>query len=307
MSDESGNAAEQKSFSVSRFELVTIVVCAALCILFMRIPFLSMLHLAPLGCAIIMLYNRVKTPNSYIIVFAAAISAHIIICAVTNTFFPLDILYIAGMFFIFSWMMGGRSVRGLYRFFITVIAGTIGYFVITSQNESLNMLFEQIIAELAPGISVSDFMETVNIVLYRGGALVSMCLMLFVNRQLASAAAWIIVRQRINRKLTEFFAPQGIIWVLSGAIATIMLALLFGIVILEIIAWNVLIICVIIYLAQGAGILMHILTKRSSAFKMGAAVLAVILILSPFSIMAVAAMLILGIAENWIPIRLKTL
>jgi len=278
------------------FPLIALAVCTALCVIFMRIPFLSIFYLAPLGCAV-MLYG------SYLVPFIAAAAVHAAVCLITGTFAPNDILYMTAMFFVFAWMIGGKALRTLYRFFITAAAGTIGFFVIINPADSFNVLYEQIVTELAPGASVSGLMEMVNNVLLRGGALVSMCLMYLANRQLALTAAWIVKRRRNDRKLTDFFAPAGLIWVLSGAIATILLSVLSGIVILEIIAWNVFIICAIIYLAQGAGILLHIIAKRSSAFRTGILVLAVALLISPFSLIAVAAMLILGIAENWVPIR----
>jgi len=303
MSDESGNTpsrTEQRApvfFNISKFALIAVLVCSVLCVIFMRTPVLSMFYLMPLGCAVIL-------SGSYWIAFIAAAAVNIIVCAFTNALSPVDIAYISGMFLVFSWMIGGKVPRGLYRFFIMVIAGTVSFFVVVNPNDSFAVLFEMLVTELAPGVPSAEFMEAVNGILIRGGALVSMCFMFFVNRYLAITAAWLIKRQRNDRRLTEFFAPSGLIWVLSGAIATILLSVLFKFQIIEIIAWNVFIICAIIYLAQGAGILMHMLTKRSSAFRMGAGLLAFVLILSPLSVIAVAAMLILGIAENWVPIRL---
>ena len=102
----------------------------------------------------------------------------------------------------------------------------------------------------------------------------------------------------------EFFAPPVTIWGLSGALVVILLTRMFRIQVLEILAWNILVICAIIFFAQGAGIFLHFLARRSYILRFVFIVLVVMAILSPFlNMIAVTAILILGIAENWLPLR----
>jgi uncharacterized protein YybS (DUF2232 family) len=102
----------------------------------------------------------------------------------------------------------------------------------------------------------------------------------------------------------EFFAPPVTIWGLSGALVVILLTRMFRVQVLEILAWNILVICAIIFFAQGAGIFLHFLARRGYVFRLISVVLVIIAILSPvLNMIAVSAILILGIAENWLLLR----
>ena len=74
----------------------------------------------------------------------------------------------------------------------------------------------------------------------------------------------------------------------------------------EIILWNILILCAILYLAQGLGILQFFLARPtvSPSFKLLLSVLFIFLFFSPvINVVLLGGVVLLGIAENWVPFR----
>jgi uncharacterized protein YybS (DUF2232 family) len=128
--------------------------------------------------------------------------------------------------------------------------------------------------------------------------------MFFINRWAAFLAVRLIKKQRNDLGLVEFFAPARTIWALSGSIAVIVLARLLKMDMLDILAWNVFVVCAILFLAQGAGIVLSFLSRRTGASRLFISVLIIIVIISPgLNTLALAALLLLGIAENWLQLR----
>jgi uncharacterized protein YybS (DUF2232 family) len=79
-----------------------------------------------------------------------------------------------------------------------------------------------------------------------------------------------------------------------------------GLEIPEIILWNILVLCTIMYLAQGLGILQFFLSRPSISpfLKLVFLVLILILFFSPFlNMILLVGLVLLGIAENWVPFR----
>jgi hypothetical protein len=94
--------------------------------------------------------------------------------------------------------------------------------------------------------------------------------------------------------------------VFSAGLALVLLSRIFKTAVIETAAWNILVICAMIYLAQGAGIVFFILARRKippvSRFLVN--LLAVVIFLSPgINAFALAVLILLGIAENWLPLR----
>ena len=130
-----------------------------------------------------------------------------------------------------------------------------------------------------------------------------MFVVFFLNRQVTISSVYLINKKRIGRPLNQYYAPPFTIWVLSGALTAVLLTSVLRIKPLEIISWNVLAISVILFLAQGAGIVTHMLLKRSAAVRIAVCVIACFLVISPLSAIAVVLLLLLGIAETWLPMR----
>ncbi|MDR2095801.1 MAG: YybS family protein [Treponema sp.] len=142
--------------------------------------------------------------------------------------------------------------------------------------------------------------------LLRGGAVVFCILFFFVSRQLGLFITRVFRRRMPGKGLADFHVPFGLVWGLSAALLLVVIASFFKISIAEIAGWNILAVCVILYLAQGWGIMLHLVTRsRLPPFmRLALHVLFIFLILSPgLNAVSLGALALLGIAENWASFR----
>jgi hypothetical protein len=307
--------------------LVTVLICSGISVFLVNSGFLSLFFLVPLGYAILVTGALWQTFVAAAVIhfvtslFMRVVSGH------TYGSFWVEILYFAVMFTGFIWIMSGNrltNIRTAFRFILAAAAGTFVFYIFILNDRSnfgFNILFNDIAAVFSsilsssPGDDVlrrSLFQDTVTpervlevmkSILMRGGALSSFLFLFFINRHLTYKAMQLIKKQKEEQGLVGFFAPQQTIWVFSASLATILLTRMFTVGFFEILAWNVFVVCGIIFMAQGAGILMHLLAKRTPGFRLFVNVLIVLLIFSPLSTIAVTAVLLLGVMENWLPLR----
>ena len=312
-----------------KIPVISILVCAGLSILFLNTGLLSLFFLAPLGYAV-MVSGSVWLP------FAAVTVVNVVFSLITHSInnyssagMWMEIFYFTTLYLCFAWIIGKSKIvqiRTAYRFILAAAAGSLAFllFIVGSSHSDsgFNIMLRNT-AEIVSSIVISTaendavrhstlqqlltperVLEVTRNVLFRGGALVSIFFLFFLNRQMSFTAVLFIKKQRKNPGLPAFFAPPYTIWVLSCSLALILLTSLFRIEIIDIIAWNVFIICAAIFLAQGAGILVFLLARRSPNFRLAANVLVIIVILSPgVNTLALAVLILLGIIETWRPIR----
>jgi len=166
-------------------------------------------------------------------------------------------------------------------------------------------------------------MEIIIAFMLRGGSLFSCVLLFFVCCQLSLILARLSLRlfgKNLQEKLSGEVKLNGInplagfhvnpmvIWVFSFSLLLVVITRTIKLEIPEIILWNVLIICSILYLAQGLGIMQFFLMRPSfSPFLKMILVIAFIFVLfSPFiNVFLLAGLVLLGIAENWLPLRVS--
>jgi hypothetical protein len=215
----------------------------------------------------------------------------------------------------------------MYRFIAASILGAltfllIGYgarnsegfaSVIRSQAEALSSLYINTSGAdaarrsfLESQLTPEKVMEAITAVALRGGALASAFVIFFINRQTARSLAWIFRRRRSAQNLSAFHVPASAIWVLSLSLAGILLCRIVKMAIPEIAAWNILVICAILFLAQGGGIALFTLTTRpmQPMLRLACNILIVVVIFSPgINTAALGLLILLGIAENWLPLR----
>jgi hypothetical protein len=140
----------------------------------------------------------------------------------------------------------------------------------------------------------------------RGGGIVFCVLFFFVSRQLGLFITRVFRHRMPGKSLADFYTPFGLVWVLSVSLLLVVGASFFTISIVEIGGWNILIVCIILYLAQGWGIMQHLFTRsRLPPFmRMLLHVLFIFLIFSPgINAVSLGALALLGIAENWASFR----
>jgi hypothetical protein len=134
------------------------------------------------------------------------------------------------------------------------------------------------------------------------------CLVLFyASRQLSVMAGALVRRTARANALRCYHVDPAIIWALAAALLAIFFGVWLGAAPLEIVGCNVLVICTAMYLAQGVGIVQALLTRLLVPLlgRIVLYVLAVIVIFSPgINLLALGALCILGVIENWIPLRM---
>ena len=287
-------------FNINKTALVTILVCTGISMLFLRTGILAMLYLIPLGYAVIV------TGSVWYTFFTASLANIVLTLIFSNSAdnMWMNVFYITSLFLLFTWIMGGRILRTTYRFILASSAGAVAFLIIIFRSDSdFFTVFIQVANEFFQASASEELLETAKKILLCGGAFASVILMFYVNRQISAGIVSFVKRQKIDKGLASFYAPANTIWVLIGSLSTVVLASLFKIEIPEIIAWNILVICAIIYLVQGIGILMYLLTRRSPAFRVGVNILLIVVILSPVGLVVIISLLLIGIAENFRPIR----
>ena len=318
--EKAGGQNKLSQWNAGAVNYPVIAICVILSLIFMKTGLLAFFFLVPIGYAILV-------SGSVWITFFSAAGANIIVSVVMNMFSDgsrslwLDILYLTIILLLFTWIMGGRNLRAAYRFVIASLAGAAVFlfFIMFNKNDnSFNLILNETAevfallfsnsantAALDQGFTSEKIIELIESVSLRGGAVFSMFVVFFLNRQLTVSSVFLINKKRIGRTLNQYYVPSFTIWVLTGSLASVLLTSVFRIKILEIISWNILTVSAILFLAQGAGIVTHMLLKKSLAVRIAVSVLACFLIISPLSAAALALLLLLGIAETWLPMRKK--
>jgi len=300
--------------------VITLFVCTTLSLLFMKTGILSLFYLVPLGYIIVL-------TGVYMPVFITAAAANIVIMIVQAFSridgiknMPLEALLLTAFFLGFTWIMGGKGLRTAYKFIIaSSVCAVIFLIYINSPTSKFFELFSKTAEELfgtgdselqirnplfAQAFIPEHLTEFAKMFLLRGGALISMFFLFFVNRQMTVVIVSMKKKQRIDHGLTAFYAPVNTIWAFSASLATVVLTSIFKVEILSILAWNVFTICAIIYLAQGVGILTYWMLLRSNVFRLIISVLMIVVLFSPLNTFAIAALVLLGIIDNWRPFRI---
>jgi hypothetical protein len=303
----------------------------------MRSGFLGLFFLVPLGVAAFGYDLR----TAWFTVVCAVIGNGIVVggMALLLGYAPgdwgADILYFSAMVVLFGWITAPPSggprflrIRTAYRILAGSLAGALvflplfvalrhnpGFYAfIKTQLETVSSLYassggadvvrRSLLEQITPDI-VLDFLE---FMLVRGGGVVSCVLFFFLSRQMALMLTWIIRRRHRGGNLSGFHVAPGIIWVLSGSLFAVLLGTWTKAAPLEIIAWNTLVLCIILYLAQGGGIVLFFLNRF--AIPPGLRVIFNIIFffgicnpgLSPFIL---GILILVGIAENWAPLRVQ--
>jgi hypothetical protein len=332
---------------IGKTTLAPALICAALSVVLMRFGFLSFFFLVPLGiCAAV--YGSAAAWLGFVCALpgnAAWSLGGALRYGTDLSAIGMDTLFFLVLSLGFTWILAGSpasvipSVRTLVRFIAASIAGALIFLVMAfslGRNEDFSVyLRSQLEAIASSYIAASGvdaarraFLERLltpdrvidafTVVILRGGALVSAFFLFFINRQTAFVFARLFRRQRrregspqripADNGLIGFYAPRKTIWVLSLCLPVILLCRVISLEMVEIAAWNILVICVIMFLAQGGGIVLFNFTRRfkSVTARLICSLLLIGVIFSPgINVLAVVVLILLGIAENWLSLRVK--
>ncbi|MDR0556781.1 MAG: YybS family protein [Treponema sp.] len=155
-----------------------------------------------------------------------------------------------------------------------------------------------------------DVREVVSVTIsfiLNGAGLAVMMLFFAVNRQVSVLFARLGKPVKASR-LADYYVESWLVWLLIFALVGAALFRRAGIPAMEAIAWNATTVCLFLYTAQGLGIVSYYASKtaRSPIARLFQVLLAVFIIISPaINLFACGGMLVLGIAENWAPLRNK--
>ena len=250
-----------------------------------------------------------------------------------------DTLYFTVLTLGFTWIMAGNppenslipripKFRTVFRFTIAAVTGAAAFLAVTFAGGGSEILFNVIFPRteaisaaiiassgdvvrqsfLESAITPERVMQTLSAVALRGGALVSAFFIFFFSRQTAFFLIRLFRRQRMNTAgdLAGFYAPRNIIWFFSFGFLIVIIGRAVSLKIVEIAAWNLLVICAVMFLAQGAGIVIFAFLRRPMPpiFRLIFVLALILAVLSPgVNIFALGVLVLLGIAENWLPMR----
>ncbi|MDR2486094.1 MAG: DUF2232 domain-containing protein [Treponema sp.] len=310
------------------------LVSAVICVGLIRSGFPAFFFLVPLGFMAYG-YNLVSVWVSALgSVLMNGILAWGLALSSTDTFkYPwADMLYFTCMIAVFTWIVappfkkfGFLRISLAYRFMAgSVIGALLLWFIIEatqdgfeaflrSQGEMLSSLYA---ASAGTDVVQRSLMEqyvtpesVINLigsVMFRGGGVASCAVVFLLSRQISLVFTRLIRRISIQEHIGSFHAASGFIWALSFSLLGVLAGTWASIIPLEILAWNMITICAILYLVQGGGILWYFLSRKdlSPVMRTIITIPIIILIFSPGINAAVLGLLILlGIAENWVPFR----
>ena len=323
-----------------RKTIIPVLVGAGLCLFFPRSGILSFFFLVPLAVLSFRYGYRSAWSALLLAVMGNTLLAFGTMLVQGNPLKRIawDLLYFTIMASIFTWITSplplfSLKMSGGARFIAGSCTGALLYTGIFFRllaspgfSENLDSLLSIMVssnissgsnvveAALLESINTEDVLNAIKAIMLRGGSLVSCVLQFFVCRQIGLALARFSLRKtsspeihsRGTRSLVLFHANPVVIWVLSVSLLLVVLASMMKLEIAEIILWNILILCGILYLAQGLGILQVFLARPAVPpfLRFLLSVLFIALIFSPvINVVLLGGVVLLGIAENWVPFR----
>jgi hypothetical protein len=196
--------------------------------------------------------------------------------------------------------------------FFQVLEDEVFYGYVKNQLETVKSLYRSSGADvvhnaLLESLTTDFILHAVKMMLERGGALASCIFIFFANRQFSLALAKVLRRRNMTGGIRFFHVPALFIWILSSSLLLILVCRVTGLETPEILAWNILTLCCILYFAQGLGIVQYFLTGPSvPPFRRMMISIILIILLFSFGINAIilGLVILLGIAENWVSFRM---
>ena len=317
------------SLSFDRKTLIPALVGAGLCLILNRMGFLSLLYLVPLG----FLAFRYNYRPAWMALFFAVVLIffHIMSIQAANDL-PLingflDIVFFTIMGVLFLWISSpppflSFNLPGSLRMFIGSAIGALLFIVVFFRLMESQGFYDQIanltnslisangsrgadVVENAilESISVDFVMDFMRAVMLRGGSLLTCIIIFFASRQISLGLVRFTRRERGMPVFMTFKVYPQVIWILSLSLLMLVLLRLTGLEAPEIVLWNIFILCVMMYLAQGLGIFQFFLARPSTPpfLRLLMLIAFCFLLFSPvINTILFAGLVLLGIAENWV-------
>jgi tryptophan-rich sensory protein len=226
----------------------------------------------------------------------------------------------------FTWVVApfgpSRRLRTVYRLCIAAVISTIAMLAtvqmgaeggiasfVNQQVDGINTYYTTLKPGASPPFNVDSATNIVVNLLYKGGALASVMLFFYVSRQIAGFIGRIIGREERKPCLESFHAGFSTIWFLLGALVVSALAFYFKKDMPEILALNLGVLCCLLYLGQGWGMVLSFLARHSPRRPSGLFLPTVIFLVCVmgFNAIFLAALALMGIVENFLPLKFRSL
>ena len=312
------------------------IIGAGISLFFIKSGFLFIFFLVPFGFLSFRYNRRVVWMSLFLAIVGDALLTIAGAAAKSIPFADAmwDFLYFMIMTLIFVWICAppvgfSRNVPGVMRFIAGSCVGAMLINAILFRLMAAEGFLEYLDSwiEMFASVNHSDvvksamlerldaegFLQIMKAVMLRGGALVSCVFVFFVSRQVSITFAYFNMGNynrgkgsRVINNLGVFHVHPELIWLFSSSLLLVVLTRIFAFGIAEIILWNILILCVMLYLAQGLGIMQFLLSRSSmpNVMRFFLVALFVVLMFSPvLNVVLLGAVILLGIAENWVPLR----
>jgi hypothetical protein len=312
--------------------IVPALVGAAACLVFIHTGFLIFFFLVPMG----FLAFRFN-PKTAWAGFGMAAAANLVLTLISmvtgrlpGTEAGWDILYFTAMCGFFTWIVAPfwgsgvlSRVNGAKRIviasvlctlvFIGILSRVLGdaafYTAIKAQIGAITSLYKSGSPDVVQNAMMDSLtpelvIEIMKALILRGGGLVSCLFIFWISRQAGIILCRIFGTRYKRGGFRSFHVHPNFIWVLSFSILLVLAASVFKWIVPEVLVWNILVLCVILYFAQGLGILQHFLLTAPPLIRLLLPLLFVVLVFSPgINAVLLGATVLLGIAENWAPFR----
>jgi len=315
--------------------LVRAAACAVVAIAISRMGALSPLNLVPLGFAALAFGASAAW---LAVAFHAAGSLILTLALMAREEVPAavagaDLLNSAVTALGFVWVMAGNprfldgrlpQPRTLFRLAAASVAGALSLLALLFADgarllSEMAAAVEWILASLAEGngadaallgqmLAAGSLEGMLASTVVGGVALLSAAVVLFVSRQAAFMVARLARRiEGGSGDLIGFFAPRRTAVVFAASILAALAGGSLAIPALALAASNAALACALVFAAQGMGIALAALRhRRASALARALfGVLLAVALLTPLGIVVIGALLAVGIAETWVPMRKK--
>ena len=316
---------------------IPVVIAAGVCLFLIRSNFLAFFFLVPLGFISYRYDYRTAWTTSFCVILGnLMLTLGLLISQgllVTETVW--NVLFVSAMLVIFTLITSpSPEIAGRFSGMLRLMAGSCfgavlftGIFFRISSSpgflEYFDYLFQSMISTYSSTASdvvqnarmemltAEGVLQGIKMVLLRGGGLVSCVLLFVVSHQISYLLAWLFSLKEKRRgwrtsSLILFHVHPALIWVFSSSLLLVVLTRTTGLEIPEIILWNLLIFCAMLYFAQGLGICQFFLTRPSLSpfLRLLLGVAFIVMLFSPFlNMLLLGALVLLGAVENWVPFR----
>jgi len=231
----------------------------------------------------------------------------------------LDFFTITVLTLIFTWIVSpplflSFKLPGAFRMIIGSSLGALLFIFIFLRQIAEPVFINQVEAitntffsfNLGEEILVDDILYLMMDIMLRGGSLLSCIIIFFLNRHLGLMISRLFRKEKGKPVFVAFHVYPVFIWIFSITLILLVFTSISGLLIPEILLWNILLICAMLYIAQGMGILQFFMTRPQTPpfLRLGLIIVIIGFILSTvLNTVLIVGLLLLGIVENWLPIR----